>query len=288
MKTILSLSLLALEAAAGVNLTALYAGLSPAAEIIYTTDTDFTNGTTPRYTIYRPPRSYGTIIPATEADIQHLVRTSVENNIPFLATGAGHGITKTLGGFHFTNTGIIIDLSNFNTVELSPDNESITVGGGATYGDAYEPMYNAGKMMAMGNSPCVGIVGAGLGGAVGMWQGLYGLGIDSLLSVRMVMAAGELLSVSATENPGLFWAIRGAGANFGIVTEATFRLHDVFNGGDVAMSFFRYSADRNGSIWRALRGFDEDMPDLLAFNIAMSIDPKSREVQSPNYTPSSR
>lgn len=275
-KLILSLALLALEAA-GINLTAIYTNLSPGAEIIYTTDTDFPNETTPRYTIYRPPSSYGTIIPATEADIQNIVQTSIKNNIPFLATGGGHGITKTLGGFDFSDTGVTIQLSKFNAVEISPDNEFITVGGGATYGEAYELMYNAGKMMAMGNSPCVGIVGAAVGGAVGMWQGLYGLGIDALVSVRLVTATGEVITVSATDNPDLFWAIRGAGANFGIVTSATFQLHDVFNNGDVAMSFFRYSADRNGSVWQALRGFDEDMPDLLALNIAMSIGPE-REV----------
>lgn len=276
-KLILSLALLAQEAAAGVNLTAIYTNLSPTAEIVYTTDTDFPNETTPRYTIYRPPRSYGTIIPATEADFQHIIQTSIRNNIPFLATGAGHGITKTLGGFDFSDTGVTIQLSKFNAVEISPDHEFITVGGGATYGEAYEPMYSAGKMMAMGNSPCVGIVGAALGGAVGMWQGLYGLGIDSLVSVHLVTATGELITVSATDNPDLFWAIRGAGANFGIVTSATFRLHDVFNDGDVAMSFFRYSANRNGSVWKALQRFDEDMPDLLALNIAMSIGPE-REV----------
>lgn len=283
MRTILSLALFAVKATASINLTALYSGLSQAAEIIYTTDPDF-NETTPRYTIYRPPASYGTIIPATEADIQHIVRTSVANNIPFLATGGGHGITKTLGAFHYTDTGITIELSKVNTINLSPDNEYITVGGGARYEAAYEPMYNAGKMMAMGNSPCVGIVGAALGGAVGMWQGLYGLGIDSLVSVRLVTAAGELVSASAAENADLFWAIRGAGANFGIVTEATFRLHEAFNGGDVAMSFFRYHPARNESVWHALRGFDADMPDLLAFNIAMSIDPESREVPNPTLT----
>ncbi|KAL4939078.1 hypothetical protein BDV06DRAFT_231278 [Aspergillus oleicola] len=259
----------------GFNLTALYGpGLSEGAEIVYASDADFQEETAPRYTIYRPPRHYGAILPATEADIQHIVRTSVGHGIPFLAIGGGHGITGTLGR---SQSGISIELKNFDKADIDEANNVITIGGGVKYESLYGPMYNANKMMAMGNSPCVGAIGAALGGAVGQWQGLYGLGIDSLLSVRMITATGDLVVASEKENPDLFWSIRGAGANFGIITEATFQLHDAVNDGDVAVSMFLYTPDRNVSVWEAVRSFDDYMPDELAFNIAATINATTRE-----------
>ncbi|KAL2862546.1 FAD-binding oxidoreductase [Aspergillus lucknowensis] len=272
------LGLIVLCAAAqadGVNLTSLYGlGLSNSAEILYASDSDFEEETTHRWTLYHAPTYYGAIKPATEADIQHIVRTSVEHDIPFLATGGGHGVTRTLGRLQ---NGISIDLSNFQTVELDEENSFITVGGAATYQQTYEPMYRAGMMMAMGNAPCVGVVGAALGGAVGMWQGLYGVGIDSLVSVRLVTATGDLVVASQTENAELFWAIRGAGANFGIVTSATFQLQDAVNNGNVASTSFVFPAKHNASVWEAVRSFDTEIPDELAVTAIASFNHTAQE-----------
>ncbi|KAL4998573.1 hypothetical protein BDV10DRAFT_201248 [Aspergillus recurvatus] len=257
----------------GLNLTALYGpGLSDSAQIVYASEPGFEE-ITPRWTLYRPPTYYGAIIPATEADIQHIVRTSVEHDIPFLATGGGHGLTGTLGQFH----GITIELSNFNTVELDERTSQITVGGGTKYSETYEPMFNAGKMMGLGNTPCIGAVGATLGGGVGIGQGMFGLGIDALLSVRLVTASGDLVVASRTENQDLFWAIRGAGANFGIVTSATFQLYHAINGGIVALNVFTYTPEQNRSVWEALQSYDENIPDELSFHLAAGINVTTRE-----------
>ncbi|PWY79153.1 FAD-binding domain-containing protein [Aspergillus heteromorphus CBS 117.55] len=253
-----------------VNLSSIYGpGLSSGAEIFYASDPDWASEVTPRWTLYHAPTFYGAIKPATEADVQHIVKTSVARGIPFLATGGGHGVTTTLGR---VRNGIEIDLSNFRTVEVSEDASEIVVGGAAIYNDIYGPMYKAGKMMAMGNSPCVGVIGAALGGAVGMWQGLYGVGVDSLLSVRLITAAGELVIASKTSHADLFWAIRGAGANFGIVTSATFQLHDAVNDGLVASTNFVYPGSANASVWEAIASFDKNMPNELAITAEASFN----------------
>lgn len=95
-------------------------------------------------------------------------------------------------------------------------------------------------------------------------QGLHGLILDALKSVRIVVASGSLITASETENSDLFWAIRGAGANFGIITEATYSVHDQTNGGYVNMGYFTFSAPSNGSLWELLQSFDEYIPPELA------------------------
>ncbi|KAL3434772.1 hypothetical protein BDV09DRAFT_185530 [Aspergillus tetrazonus] len=227
---------------------------------------------TPRWTQYRPPAYYGAIIPATEADIQHIVRISVEHDIPFLATGGAHGLTTTLGQF----SGITIELSQFNIVKLDKETGQITLGGGTRYSDIYEPIFNAGKMMGLGNTPCIGAVGATLGGGAGIGQGIYGLGLDALLSVRLITATGDIVVASRTENQDLFWAIRGAGASFGIVISATFQLHDAVNTGIVALTMFTYSPEQNRSVWEALQSYDENIPDELSFNHAAVVNATTR------------
>ncbi|KAL4742405.1 hypothetical protein BDV11DRAFT_202707 [Aspergillus similis] len=230
-----------------LNLTALYGpGISDTAQILDPSEPGFMD-ITPRWTQYRPPTYYGAIIPATEADIQHIVRVSVEHDIPFLATGGGHGLSATLGQF----SGITIELSKFNTVELDKETSQITLGDDG-----------------VGNVPCIGAVGATLGGRLGIGQGVYGLGLDPLLSVRLITATGDIVVASRTENQDQFWAIRAAGASFGIVTSAIFQLYDAVNSGIVAIDMFTYSPEQNQSVWEALKSYDENIHNELSFNIA--------------------
>lgn len=120
----------------------------------------------------------------------------------------------------------------------------------------------------MGNAGCVGTMGATLGGTVGPWQGILGLGIDALLSVRLVTASGSLVTASKTENSELFWGLRGAGHNFGIVTSATFKVYDAPNNGNVTSIDFLYAGVSNGSVWEALKSFDDSMPNELSLTIS--------------------
>jgi fumiquinazoline A oxidase len=120
------------------------------------------------------------------------------------------------------------------------------------------------------SAACVGIVGMTLGGGIGSLQGLHGLLIDSLESVRLVTAMGDLIEVSATQHPELFWGLRGAGSNFGIVTSATYKVHNSTNGGQVMNADFVFAATANSSLWQLVSSFDETLPAELALTLAVA------------------
>ncbi|KAI9684236.1 MAG: hypothetical protein M1822_005709 [Bathelium mastoideum] len=187
--------------------------------------------------------------------------------------GRGHGSTRTLQVFN----GIEIDLSNFRTVALDAENSKLTVGGSVSFSQLFDPLYNAGKMLPLANTRCVGVLGASLGGTVGNLQGILGLGLDYLDSVRMVTANGDLVEASQTQNADLFWGMRGAGVNFGIVTSATFRLHDNVNGGNLTSVDFLYPGSANATIYEALKTYDDDIPNELTLNIASQYNETSEE-----------
>lgn len=115
-----------------------------------------------------------------------------------------------------------------------------------------------------GNAVCVGLVGATIGGGIGTLQGLRGLVLDALESVRMVTAAGEIVTASNKENPELFWAIRGAGANFGIIVSATYSVYDWTNQGRVTLANFGFHPSANRSVWELLKSYDDYIPQKLA------------------------
>jgi fumiquinazoline A oxidase len=105
-----------------------------------------------------------------------------------------------------------------------------------------------------------------------MMTGMYGLMIDTLKSVRVVTAKGLVVEASASENRDLFWAIRGAGVNFGIVTEATYGIHDQTNNGNVTAVTFVYAAPSNRSLWETLQTFDGNQPAKLSFQAIIEFD----------------
>lgn len=112
----------------------------------------------------------------------------------------------------------------------------------------------------------VGLIGATLGAGVGIFQGLLGLIIDSLVSVRLVTADGNLVEASEDLNPDLFWGIRGAGANFGIATSATYKLHDAvdINNGQVMTADLVFSAHMKSDYFKTLESFEDKWPAELA------------------------
>lgn len=132
----------------------------------------------------------------------------------------------------------------------------------------------------MGNAPCVGALGATLGGTVGAFQGLYGLGLDSLVSVTLVTASGDVVNASNTENVDLFWGIRGAGWNFGIVLSAVFQAHDAPNSGNITSADFIFPGSANASVWEALKTYDNNIPNELTLNLYVIYNSTSKEVSS--------
>lgn len=124
---------------------------------------------------------------------------------------------------------------------------------------------------------CVGLVGATIGGGIGVSTGLHGITVDSLNSVRIITASGDLVTASKETNPDLFWAIRGAGANFGIITSATYEIYDQTNDGKAIIGSFTFPASANTSIWETLQSFDDDLPSELALAIGMSYNRTSNQ-----------
>lgn len=114
------------------------------------------------------------------------------------------------------------------------------------------------------------MLGVTMGGGVGTLQGLHGMVLDSLESVRLVTATGDLIDVSSTQNPDLFWAIRGAGANFGIVTEATYKTYNATNDGKVVNADYVFPASTNRTLWEFLQTFDDDnlLPPELSLTLS--------------------
>jgi FAD/FMN-containing dehydrogenase len=129
-------------------------------------------------------------------------------------------------------------------------------------------------LVAVGNSPCVNMIGATIGAGVGPLTGQYGLIIDSLLSVDLVTATGQLVTASETENSDLFWAVRGAGANFGIIVSATYRVYDAPNNGQMIVAAFNFPSTANLSMWELLVGFGRRIPFRDGYVRRWSLQPQ--------------
>lgn len=124
------------------------------------------------------------------------------------------------------------------------------------------------------------MVGATLGGGIGPYQGLHGLIIDALESVTIVAGTGEILNASATENSDLFWGIRGAGQNFGIITSATYKLHNQTNGGQAFNGDFLFPIGENGTIFQIIKDYAENQPDASALTSAIQYSSAYNSVSS--------
>lgn len=121
-----------------------------------------------------------------------------------------------------------------------------------------------------GSCSCVGILGAALGGGIGPYQGVHGLLLDDLESATIVTGSGEIVAASEDEHCDLFWGLRGAGQNFGIVTSATFRIHDQTNGGMALNGDFVYPASSKEVIFDLVDSLAQNQPDELSiFGIIM-------------------
>jgi FAD/FMN-containing dehydrogenase len=144
--------------------------------------------------------------------------------------GGGHGFP----GFGTNDTGVVIDLSNLASVTIvDTQRHLVRIGGGATWGRVADALAPHGLAISSGDTKSVGVGGLTLTGGIGWKVRKYGLALDNLVAAEMVIANGTVVRASANEHPELFWAIRGGGGNFGIVTAFEFAAHpttDVFYG----------------------------------------------------------
>ncbi|HEU4913127.1 MAG TPA: FAD-binding oxidoreductase [Actinomycetes bacterium] len=160
---------------------------------------------------------------ATTADVAAVVRHAQESGRPLAVRGGGHSVP----GFGTADDAVVADLSGLRQVDVDPAHRLARAGGGTTWNDFNEATSRHGLATTGGIISTTGIGGLTLGGGIGYLSRGYGLSCDNLVSARVVTADGETLTASESEHPDLFWALRGGGGNFGVVTEFTYRLHPV-------------------------------------------------------------
>lgn len=154
-----------------------------------------------------------------EHDVSLAVRVANIEGLLIAVKGGGHNSAGNASVDH----GMMIDLSLMNSVDIDPDSGLARVGGGALLGEVDRGTQVFGRAVSAGIVSHTGVGGLTLGGGFGWISRKFGLSVDNLVSVQLVTATGEIVQASASENPELFWALRGGGGNFGIVTEFTFR-----------------------------------------------------------------
>jgi FAD/FMN-containing dehydrogenase len=155
------------------------------------------------------------------ADVRAAVRFADREQVTVAIRGGGHGI----GGLGTCEDGLVIDLSLMKGIHVDPMARTVRVGGGCTWGEVDHTTHAFGLVTPSGTVSTTGVGGLTLGGGIGHLTRRYGLTIDNLLAVEIVLADGQVMTASAESHPDLFWAVRGGGGNFGVVTSFLFRLH---------------------------------------------------------------
>jgi FAD/FMN-containing dehydrogenase len=169
-------------------------------------------------------RRPGLIVRPTGAqDVAAAVAAAREQGLEISVKGGGHSVA----GRALTDGGLMIDLSGLKRIDVDPDSRTARADPGVIWAELNEATQAYGLAVTGGVISTTGIAGLTLGGGLGWLMPKFGLALDNLLSAEVVTADGRVLTASADENPDLFWALRGGGGNFGVVTSFTYRLHEV-------------------------------------------------------------
>jgi FAD/FMN-containing dehydrogenase len=205
-------------------------------------------------------------------DVAPAIAFARETGLPLAIRGGGHNVA----GNGTVDDGILLDLGRLNAVEVDPDARLVRVEAGATLGDidrATEPYALA---VPVGVVSGTGIAGLTLGGGVGWLTRRYGLTIDNLVSAAVVLATGEHVRASGSENADLFWGLRGGGGNFGVVTSFTFRAYPLDP--DVFAGTLIYERPRWTEALRSYVEWAADVPDEVTTLITFMVPPADWEL----------
>jgi FAD binding domain/Berberine and berberine like len=160
---------------------------------------------------------------ATTADVAETISFARRHDLLLAVRGGGHNG----GGLGICDDGVVLDLSLLQSVEVDPSARTVRAGGGCTWSQVDAATHEAGLATPSGIIGTTGVGGLTLGGGIGHLSRKHGLTIDNLIEADVVLADGTQARASAEENPELFWALRGGGGNFGVVTSFRFRAHPV-------------------------------------------------------------
>lgn len=198
------------------------------------------------------------------ADVVQSVKFAREHDIPVSVRGGGHGIA----GNAVAEDGLMIDLLPMKGMRVDPARRRAWAQAGLRLGEFDREAQAFGLSTTLGVATDTGIAGITLGGGYGWLAGKYGLACDNVVSVDIVTAEGRLLTASATENADLFWGVRGAGANFGVVTSFEYKLHEV---GPVLAGLILYPISKGKEALHFFDDFSGACPDeATTFGLLMS------------------
>ena len=208
-------------------------------------------------------------------DVVAAVGFARDHGLLLAIRGGGHNG----GGLGTCDDGIVIDLSGLKQVEVDPDARTVRVAGGCTWGEVDRATGEHGLATPSGIISTTGVGGLTLGGGLGHLTRRFGLTIDNLLEAEMVLASGEKVRASADEHPDLYWAIRGGGGNFGVVTSFVFRLHEV---GTIFGGPTFWPAEQGAEVMSAYREFmpaaPRELNGFFAYHIVPPAPPFPEEI----------
>ncbi|MGH2649709.1 MAG: FAD-binding oxidoreductase [Actinomycetota bacterium] len=194
--------------------------------------------------------------PRGTADVASAIAFARESDLEISIRGGGHGVA----GRAVADGALMIDLSSMKQVSVDPDARTARAGGGVTWGEFNDAAAEHALATTGGVVSTTGIAGLTLGGGLGWLMGKHGLAADNLVSVELVTAEGDVRTASAEQDPDLFWALRGAGANFGVATTLGYRLHRL---AQVTGGLAAYSFDAARDVLAFYRDFTAELPDEL-------------------------
>ncbi len=205
--------------------------------------------------------------PADAEDVANVVSFAATHDLLLAVRGGGHNG----GGLGTCDDGVVLDLSGLKDIEVDPGARTVRVGGGCLWGEVDAATGEHGLATPSGIISTPGVGGLTLGGGLGHLTRRCGLTIDNLIEANVVLASGEQVRAAADENPDLFWAIRGGGGNFGVVTSFLFRLHEV---GTVVGGPTFWPVEQGAEVLSAYRDFIPDAPrELNGFFAFASVPP---------------
>ncbi len=199
-------------------------------------------------------------------DVMAAVAFAQENGLDLSIRGGSHSVP----GFGTNDDGVVIDLSLMKGIRVDPRAKTARAGGGCTWGDFNHATYPFGLATTGGIISTTGIAGLTLGGGIGHLARGFGLSIDNLLSADVITADGRFLVASEQENQDLFWALRGGGGNFGVVTSLEYQLHPVK---DIYAGLFFYPISSTGDVLKFYRDYIQTAPEEMGVFPAFQIAP---------------
>lgn len=194
---------------------------------------------------------------ADAAEVAEALAYAGTNNLDVAVRAGGHSVA----GMSTNDDGLVVDVRPMKSIAVDPDNRTVTVGAGVTWGEFDRATQEHGLASTGGRASTTGVAGFTLGGGSGWLERSYGFACDNLLSVDLVTAAGERVTASAEENPELFWALHGGGGNFGVATKFTFGLHEL--GPTVQAGIMLWPGDASADLARAYRDLSLAAPDAV-------------------------